>query len=151
MLNLFLAAVLCNCLCGTIFVFIEYFIVSVLKVKLIFTCSKCDQTRSNWNGTHVYDLLRTLFQISNPNWNQWRIWINNPSNNFAENPRKFTGIFPGNSRCIPKNFSWTSEESVTGNNSREIPRKFFKESDHIWRISGNSSLLLLGKGLKTNK
>ena len=30
-----------------------------------------------------------------------------------------------------------SEESVTGNDSREVPRKLFKESDHSWRIWGN--------------
>ncbi len=42
-----------------------------------------------------------------------------------------------------------SEESVTGNDSREIPRKFFKESHHGWRIWGNSSLLLLGNKLET--
>ena len=42
------------------------------------------------------------------------------------------------------NFSRISEESVTGNDSREIPWKFLKESHHGWRICGNSSLLLLG-------
>ena len=40
------------------------------------------------------------------------------------------------------NFSRISEESVTGNDCREIPRKFVKKSHHIWRIWGNFSLLL---------
>ena len=42
------------------------------------------------------------------------------------------------------NFKRISKESVTGNDSLEIPRKFLKESHHCWRIWGNSSLLLLG-------
>ena len=42
------------------------------------------------------------------------------------------------------NFSRISEESVTGNGSREILRKFLKESHLGWRIRGNSSLLLPG-------
>ena len=41
-------------------------------------------------------------------------------------------------------FSRTSEKSVTGNGSPEIPRKFLEENHHSWRIWGNSSLLLLG-------
>jgi len=45
-------------------------------------------------------------------------------------------------RPILGNFSRIYEESVTGNDSREIPRKFLKESHHGWRIWGNSSLLL---------
>ena len=44
------------------------------------------------------------------------------------------------------NFWRISEELVTGNDSREIPRKFLKENHHGWRIWGNSSLLLLGYG-----
>jgi len=46
------------------------------------------------------------------------------------------------------------EKSVTGNDSRETPRKFFKTSHHGWRIWGNSLLLLLGlnhQSLKTFK
>jgi len=42
------------------------------------------------------------------------------------------------------NFLNISKELVTENDSWEIPRKFFKESHHDWRIWGNSSLWLLG-------
>ena len=37
-------------------------------LELPFTCSKCDQNRSNWNCTNVHGHLCTLFQISNPKW-----------------------------------------------------------------------------------
>ena len=52
-------------------------------------------------------------------------------------------------KSILENFSRISEESVTGNDSWEIPRKFFKKSHHGWRIWGNSSLLLKKINLKT--
>ena len=47
-------------------------------------------------------------------------------------PKKLTSWRP-----ILGNFWRISEESFTGNDSREVPRKFVKESHHIWRIWGN--------------
>jgi len=57
----------------------------------------------------------------------------------------FTGKSSENVDSYSEEFLVTriSKESVTGNNSREIPWKFFKESHYDWRIWGNSSLLFL--------
>jgi len=55
-------------------------------------------------------------------------------------------VIPQKSLLLGSNsgeFLENCEESVTGNDSREIPWKFFKESHHGWRIWGNSSLGVL--------
>ena len=74
----------------------------------------------------------------------------------GENSQEFLRNFENESQNCdpPKNlsswapilgiFSRISEESVTGNDSREILPKFFKEYHNGWRIWGNSSLLLPG-------
>ena len=101
----------------------------------------------------IWNLFFYLEKSLNNKWN-----ISYPSNNFAENPRKFPGIFPRNPRKFPgifhgkirwKCWQYSGEFFVTHSgefpesNSREILQSDFGENPKFKKIPRNRFKIIL--------